>query len=80
MNCCAQAICAGILDTAYGREYVPATGDVAQLGERRLRKSEVAGSNPVISIARDLLAGNTKGTHEGDIGHPGGRPFAALIG
>ncbi len=39
-----------ILDTACGRGYVPRTGDVAQLGERRLRKSEVEGSNPFISI------------------------------
>ena len=41
-----------ILDTACGTGYVPNTGDVAQLGERRLRKSEVVGSNPIISIAR----------------------------
>ena len=40
-----------ILDTGSGKAYVPSTGDVAQLGERRLRKSEVVGSNPIISIA-----------------------------
>ena len=46
-----------ILDTASGRRYVPNTGDVAQLGERRLRKSEVVGSNPIISIAKPFNYG-----------------------